>query len=80
MQNRINQIMLLPDGKKHLIIDQAIYNETSYFLTCRLNENNKITNEISVVEEVIANNDTYVRTVKDPDLFQKLLEYFYKNL
>ena len=80
MENKINQTIILPNGDKHLILDQTIYNNTSYFLTCRINNENKFTKEFSIVEEIVDNNEYYVKTVKDQEILKYLLETFKKNL
>lgn len=76
MENRINKIMTLTDGKKYIILNQAIYKETNYFFVVRVSDDLiNIEEEFRIVEEVKKDDKRYIRDVKDEKLIQLLSKY-----
>ena len=76
MENRINKIMTLTDGKKYIILNQAIYKETNYFFVVRLSEDlTNIEEEFRIIEEVKKDDKRYIRDVKDEKMIQLLSKY-----
>lgn len=76
MENRINKIMTLKDGKKYIVLNQAIYKEKNYFFVVRINESgDDVTEEFRIIEEVIKEDKRYIRDVKDEKMIQLLSRY-----
>lgn len=76
MENRINKIMTLTDGKKYIILNQAIYKETNYFFVVRVSEDlTNIEEEFRIIEEVKKDDKRYIRDVKDEKMIQLLSKY-----
>jgi len=76
MENRINKIMTLTDGKKYIILNQAIYKETNYFFVVRVSEDlANIEEEFRIIEEIKKDDKRYIRDVKDEKMIQLLSKY-----
>ncbi len=76
MENRINKIMTLKDGKKYIVLNQAIYKETNYFFVVRITENeNDVTDEFRIIEEVLKDGKRYIRNVVDKKMIELLSKY-----
>lgn len=76
MDNRINKIMTLKDGKKYIILNQAIYKEKNYFFVVGVSENGEdVTEEFRIIEEVEKDGKKFIRDVKDEKMIQLLSRY-----
>ena len=76
MENRINKIMTLTDGKKYRRLNQAIYKETNYFFVVRVSEDlTNIEEEFRIIEEVKKDDKRYIRDVKDEKMIKLLSKY-----
>ena len=76
MENRINQVMELADGRKNDVIKQAIYKGNNYFVSMRLTDDEEdVTDEIIVFQEVEHEGQKSVQKVKDPNLFSLVCKY-----
>ncbi len=76
MENRINQVMELADGRKYIVVKQAIYKGNNYYVSMRLTENEEdVTDEIIVFQEIDNNGQKSVQKVTDPNLFSLVCKY-----
>jgi len=76
MENRINKIMTLKDGKKYIVLNQAIYKEINYFFVVGVTSDGQdVTDEFRIVEEVQKDGKRYIRDVKDKKMIQLLSKY-----
>ncbi len=76
MENRINQVMELADGRKYVVIKQAIYKGNNYFVSMRLTDDEEdVLDEIVVFQEVEHEGQKSVQKVKDPNLFSVICKY-----
>lgn len=76
MENRINKIMTLKDGKKYIVLNQAIYKETNYFFVVRITEDESdVTDEFRIIEEVLKDGKRYIRNVEDQKMIGLLSKY-----
>lgn len=76
MENRINKIMTLKDGKKYIVLNQAIYKGTNYFFVVRITEDeNDVTDEFRIIEEVLKDDKRYIRNVEDEKMIELLSKY-----
>ena len=76
MINRINQVMELADGKKYVVVKQAIYKFKTYYVCLRVTDDEEnVLEELVVFEEVDYNNQKSVQKVKDQNILKLVLEY-----
>lgn len=79
MDNKIDKVITLSDNSKYMILDQGNYNGKSYFLTSKLDDNENLSSNLSILEETNENGKVYVESVKDENVFIALVEYFRKR-
>ena len=76
MENRINSVLELANGEKYVVINQAIYQEKNYFLVGKTTDDEEdLTGEIKIVEEVMKDGMLGIRVVTDPKLLELLVKY-----
>ncbi len=76
MTNRINQVMELADGKKYVIIKQAIYKGDTYYVSLRLTDDEEnVMEELVIFEEVDINGQKSVKKVNDYNLAKLIFKY-----
>ena len=75
MKNKIDKIITLVDNSKYMVLDQGNYDNKYYYLVSKLDENDDLTNKLSIIEE----NNNMVETVKDEKLLEALVDYFKKR-
>lgn len=76
MENRINQVMELENGKKYVVIKQAVYKEHNYYVSARLTDDEEdILEEYVIFEEVDYNGKKSVLEVKDANLYKLVAKY-----
>ena len=68
--------MELADGRKYVVIKQAIYKGNNYFVSMRLTDDEEdVLDEIVVFQEVEHEGQKSVQKVKDPNLFSVICKY-----
>jgi len=76
MENRINSILELANGEKYVVINQAVYKGTNYFLVARISDDEKdLIGDIKIVEEKLKDGLLGVELVKDVKLIELLTKY-----
>ena len=76
MENRINSILELGNDEKYIVINQAVYKGTNYFLVGRLTDDEKdLSGEIKIVEEKLKDGILGLEIVKDVKLIELLTKY-----
>lgn len=76
MENKINKIMTLENGRNFIILRQAIYKGENYFVAARLSDDEKkITEDYVTVHEFIKDDKTFVEVVKDPELLALIMKH-----
>ena len=76
MENRINSILELTNGEKYVVINQAVYKGTNYFLVARVSDDEKdLVGEIKIVEEKLKDGLLGIELVKDVKLLELLAKY-----
>ena len=76
MENRINSILELTNNEKYVVINQAIYQNRNYYLVARITDDEQdLTDEIKICEEVIEDGILGIRLVTDPKLLELLAKY-----
>ena len=76
MENRINSVLELANGEKYVVINQAIYQDRSYYLVGKTTDDEQdLTGEIKIVEEVMQDGMLGIRLVNDAKLLELLTKY-----
>ena len=76
MENRINSILEVANGEKYVVINQAVYKGTNYFLVARISDDEKdLVGDIKIVEEKLKDGLLGVELVKDVKLIELLTKY-----
>lgn len=76
MENRINQIITLENGKKFMILHQAIYNNVNYFVCSGVDEaETDLSDDFYLFEEVKKGDDSYLKIVEDANMAKFIFEH-----
>jgi len=76
MENRINKVMTLKNGKKYVILNQAVYKSNNYFLVVGLlDDESDLTDEFRIIEEVNKDGKCFIKDVKDQKMVTLLAKY-----
>lgn len=76
MKNLINSILILENDEKYIVLNQAIYKEKNYYLVAKITPDEQdITDEIKIVEELEQDGQTGVKLVTDKDMIELLTKY-----
>ena len=76
MENRINSILELEDGSKYVVINQAIYQGTNYFLVSKVSDDEEdLVGEVAIVQERMQDGVIGIELVKDAKLIELLTRY-----
>lgn len=76
MENRINQIMELDNGKKYIVVKQAIYKQDTYYVVARVtNDEKDIEDEYLVLKQIFIDGKQAITEVEDPNLFKIIIKY-----
>lgn len=75
MENRINQVLVIDENLKYLILRQAIYNNENYYVCSKIDqENDSVTDEFELLHEINEDGKTFVEMVADEKLYKLLFE------
>ncbi len=81
LDNRINKVMILDNGKKYYVLNQAIYKKNSYLLVVGVTDDETdIRDEMKIFKEEKVNNIINVNEVKEQDLLDILVKYLEPRL
>ena len=76
MSLKPNTIISLENGEKYVVINQAIYQDRSYYLVGKTTDDEQdLTGEIKIVEEVMQDGMLGIRLVNDAKLLELLTKY-----
>ena len=76
MENRIDQLVTLANGKKYVIINQAIYQNNTYFYASEVTEDEEnITGTFAIFEQIKQDGKEYLKLVTDQKTVQLLIKY-----
>ena len=76
MENRINKIMTLKNGKKYVVLNQAIYKQNNYFFVVGTTDDEEdLTDEFRIVQEVEKDGKKFIKDIHDPQLINLLAKY-----
>lgn len=76
MENRINHVVELENGKKYFILKQAIYLNDNYFIVSEVTEDEEDLKEnFLVLHETKDNGESFVKVETDPKVLQIILNH-----
>lgn len=76
MENRINKIVELGNGKKYFILKQAIYKGENYFIVAKVTEDGEdLEEKFAILHETKENGDTFIEFEKNPKTIQIILSH-----
>ncbi|HPF83671.1 MAG TPA: hypothetical protein PLV83_05890 [Bacilli bacterium] len=76
MENRINSVIEIEDGKKFFVVKQAIYMNENYFIVSAVdNATNDVTDKFYVLHETKENGESFVEVEKDPKILEIILKH-----
>ena len=75
MENRINQIITTEKGSKYMILHQAIYEGTNYYVCCGVDTNNDLTENFSLFKEVKKGDQSSIEIVDDEKMAKFILQH-----
>ena len=76
MENRINKIVELGNGKKYFILKQAIYKGENYFVVAKVTEDGEdLEEKFAILHETKENGDTFIEFEKNPKTIQIILSH-----
>lgn len=77
MENLIYNIVELEGNKKYMVINQAVYKGTNYYLANKLADNGEdLTDEFKIFQEAKLNGEKAFEIVTDIDMINLLAKYF----
>ena len=79
MENRINKIINMKDGKKLFVVNQVNYKGRIFLLTNELIDDD-LSDKTYILEEVKENDSIYLDIIEDKELFQTVLNAFKEAL
>jgi len=72
----LNKIVVLENGKKYVLVNQAIYKGDSYYTGIVTTEDEEdVTGEFAFLKESKEGEDVYLEPVSDPEILKILLQY-----
>lgn len=76
MENRINHIITLDNGKKYFILKQAIYKGDNFFVAAEVTEDEEdITNTFLILHERKEDGKNIVKVEQDKDVLAIILKH-----
>lgn len=76
MVNHIHEKMTLEDGRKYIVVKQAVYKNDNYYVAARLTEDEEdVVDEYKVFHEMIIDGENRVEEVSDNNIFQLILSH-----
>lgn len=76
MENRINQVVELENGKKYFILKQAIYLSENYFVVAEVSEDGKdLKDSFLILHEVKEDDEAFVKVETDPKTLEIILKH-----
>lgn len=77
MENLINSILTLDNDEKYMVLNQAVYQNKSYFLVVKVASNEEdVLDEFKLLEETEVNGQKALQLVKDEKIIDLLTKYF----
>ena len=71
---KIDDIISLENGKDYGLLLESVIDDVRYFLAVLVDKEEKPLDEYIVLEEVVEDDETYVRKINDPLILNQLME------
>ncbi len=76
MENKINKVVTLANGKKYFILKQAIYKGENYFMVAEVTEDGEdLKEKFNILHETVEDGKTYIQFEKNPKTIQIILSH-----
>ena len=76
MENRINSILELTNGDKYVVINQAVYKGTNFFLLSRITEDeHDLIVDVVIAQEKFEDGVIGIEEVKDQNVIELVTKY-----
>ncbi len=76
MENRINHIITLDNGKKYFILKQAIYKGDNFFVAAEVTDDEQnLTNNFLILHETKEDGKSIVRVEQDKEVLAIILKH-----
>lgn len=76
MENKIGQVMCLANGKKYVVMKQAVYKGNNYFVAALLTEDEEdVLDEIEFFQSIEVDGKESVQKVKDKNLIELISKH-----
>lgn len=76
MENRINKVVELDNGKKYFILKQAIYMNENYFVVSEVTDDGEdLKDTFLVLHETKVNDKIFINVEKNPQVLQIILKH-----
>ena len=76
MENRINSILELTNGDKYVVINQAVYKGTNFFLLSRITEDEQdLIGDVVIAQEKMEDGVIGIEEVKDQNVIELVTKY-----
>ena len=77
MENLINDIIVLENDEKYIVLNQAIYMNNNYYFVAKVTDDEEdVLDEFKFLEETQRDGEKYVSLVKDEKMIDLLAKYF----
>ena len=77
MENLINNILILDNDEKYMVLNQAVYQNKNYFFVVKVTENEEdLLDEFKLLEEVNIDGQNLLQLVTDEKTIDLLTKYF----
>ncbi|MBQ2408860.1 MAG: hypothetical protein II309_05440 [Bacilli bacterium] len=78
MENRINQVVELENGKEYYILKQAVYGGDNYFVAAEVSEDGEdLKDKFIILHETKENGESYIEFENDSKIIQILLKHLH---
>ncbi len=77
---KLDTVVTLEGNEKYYLVDETIQNDKKYFLANKLDDNEEITIESCIFEEIKDGEDYYLDEIVDENIIKYLTTVFTSNL
>lgn len=66
---KLNTIITLENNEKYILLNETLYSGIKYFLVMGIKDNQEIIPEkVKIIQEIVKDNNIYIKPVKDPEM------------
>lgn len=76
MENRINKVLVLDNGKKYIVVKQAVYKDENYYAASEVTEDEQdVLDVFAILHEYKKDGDSLIEIVTDPAILKLIIEH-----